>query len=108
MCNELIIEPTEQINKSLDSAEIVELSESKSNESGEQQEENCGEPELSVHAQYILLEALNNLKKILGEMAQEHKHPIHHLISRCGDPDPGKSGSMVWAWILFLRVWAVS
>jgi len=37
-----------------------------------------------VHAQYILLEALNNLKKILGEMAQEHKHPIHHLISRCG------------------------
>jgi len=48
MCNELIIEPTEQINKSLDSAEIVELSESKSNESGEQQEENCGEPELSV------------------------------------------------------------
>nr|CAD2204473.1 unnamed protein product [Meloidogyne enterolobii] len=84
MCTELIIEPTEQINKSLDSAEIVELSESKSNESGEQQEENCGEPELSVHAQYILLEALNNLKKILGEMAQEHKHPIHHLISRCG------------------------
>jgi len=49
MCTELIIEPAEQINKSLDSAEIVELSEdSKSNESGEQQEENCGEPELSV------------------------------------------------------------
>ncbi|KAL3074218.1 hypothetical protein niasHS_015048 [Heterodera schachtii] len=42
------------------------------------------EPELSVHAQFLLTDTLNGLKRTLEDMAQEHKHPIHHLISRCG------------------------
>ncbi|KAF7639173.1 ABC1 domain-containing protein [Meloidogyne graminicola] len=83
ICNELIIEPTKQINKSLDLTESDELMDKKTNEL-EEQKEIPSAPELSVHAQYILLESLNNLKKVIGEMAQEHKHPIHHLISRCG------------------------
>lgn len=64
--------------------EPMEISDSKINEEINQNKEDDKQQELSVHAQCLISEVLSNLRKNIIDMSQEHKHPIHHLVSRCG------------------------
>uniref|UniRef100_A0A183BHJ0 TYR_PHOSPHATASE_2 domain-containing protein n=1 Tax=Globodera pallida TaxID=36090 RepID=A0A183BHJ0_GLOPA len=78
MVNDLVLQPMEQ------TIDMETDANAGTGEDGGAVSSSTFEPELSVHAQFLLIDTLNSLKKAFDDMAQEHKHPIHHLISRCG------------------------